>query len=453
MSRLRVTGKLLGARPPTAVLPSRIVPSKISHATLYLCHSSRRLVPLFGPSKRAPLFIFSAVRRHQYSTTVVSPREENGEYSGAPPPPPVDQYPSPPPERAKSSAKLAALHARLSLPLSVPFETLARAMVDSSAEPNLQFSNTHLAFLGRTVINYYTTEYLIARYPRLPMEIMFAAMKAYAGPRALFDVATGWGVEAAAAPGGEVDPGLLQFDSKRSAVELDAAFGYRRKELAEIIKFKFRVGTSSRVVFDDEFGDRVSIGEHERVLERQAMEWRARRGLLSRQEELSLRDPTPVDIESANDRVERAFANMTRAVVGTILLHQGRDEAKSFVHDHILSRKLDLAEMFAFTRPTEELAKLCAREGFEKPVARLLSETGRLSRTPVFVVGIYSGHDRLGEGWGPSLDHARLKAAMNALKSWYLYSPGEDVRLPSETYVPNHEPWEPIYIDIGEVVT
>ena len=34
---------------------------------------------------------------------------------------------------------------------------------------------------------------------------------------------------------------------------------------------------------------------------------------------------------------------------------------------------------------------------------RLLKETGRLSIAPVYVVGIYSGADQLGEGFGSSL--------------------------------------------------
>ena len=44
--------------------------------------------------------------------------------------------PSPPPSLAASSAKLNALHARLSLSLRFPLEILARCLVDSSADSN-----------------------------------------------------------------------------------------------------------------------------------------------------------------------------------------------------------------------------------------------------------------------------------------------------------------------------
>jgi len=99
-----------------------------------------------------------------------------------------------------------------------------------------------------------------------------------------------------------------------------------------------------------------------------------------------------------------------------------------------------------------ELAMLCAREGFEAPLARLESETGRLSRTPVYVVGIYSGKEKLGEGAGPSLDIARRKASMAALKAWYLYSPGNKVRVPSDMMEEGAKPWKAPHIDIGEII-
>lgn len=43
---------------------------------------------------------------------------------------------------------------------------------------------------------------------------------------------------------------------------------------------------------------------------------------------------------------------------------------------------------------------------------RLLKETGRFSVSPVFVVGIYSGQDKLGEGFGSSLSMAEFRVRM-----------------------------------------
>jgi dsRNA-specific ribonuclease len=350
--------------------------------------------------------------------------------------------PSPSPERSLRSAKLAALHARLSLSPRIPLQTLARTLIDASADENPQFNNTNLAFVGQTIMNYHVAEWIMCRYPRLPMTIVWEAMKGYAGNKTLFQVAKSWGVESAAAPGGEVDPGLLQFDhSDPSKGVALLGFGYTRVEVARLPKCNWRRGVANRVVFDDDFGNEVKPT--------------ADGGLKTGEREISDEDPAYMRYGNEDTRnvAEKAHALFVRAVVGAVYAHCGRDTAKAFIKAHILSRTLDLARVFRFNNPTVELATLCARENFEAPVARLLSETGRLSRTPVFVVGIYSGKDKLGEAAGPSLDAARWKAAMNALKSWYLYSPGDNIRVPSDVLENNAKPWTPAYIDMGEIIS
>ncbi|ETS83091.1 hypothetical protein PFICI_04967 [Pestalotiopsis fici W106-1] len=343
--------------------------------------------------------------------------------------------PSPPPHKAKSSAKLAALHARLSLSPKIPVETLARALVDSSADAHSKYNNTNLAYIGATLLNNHASEHLITRYPRLPMSILFAAMKGYVGPAVLHQVARAWGVETAAAPGEEVDPGLLQFDSQQPTT-LMTRWGYVRAESAEIQRFKWRRGVSSRVMYDDAFGEMIP----------------GQRSVTDRGSEFLAENERNTKDMIVQDFPQHAHANFVRALVGAVNLHCGRDAAKNFIKSHFLSRKLDLANLFEFKLPTRELARLCAREDFEPPVARLESETGRLSRTPVYVVGIYSGNDKLGEGAGSDLDSARVAAAINALKAWYLYSPGE-VGVPSDTLAEDAGPWKPAYVDIGEIIS
>lgn len=347
--------------------------------------------------------------------------------------------PSPLPDRALSSAKLAALHARLSLSDKIPLQTLARTLVDASADQNPSFNNTNLAFLGMTLINYHVAEWLMCRYPRLPMTILYSAMNGFAGSRSLHKVAQSWGVESAAAPGEEVDPGLLQFSLDADKVQMKK-WGYVRPEAQHTGGEKWRRGIASRVVMDDDFGDQVT----------RAM---ARNPSLGSEDELP--EERRLTLGNSDEKMQIAFdahASFVRSVIGAIYGHCGREAAKSFVRAHILSRHLDISNLFWFEKPTGELAKLCAREEFEKPVARLLSETGRLSRTPVFVVGIFSGQDKLGEGAASSLEAARTKAAINALKAWYLYSPGENVRVPSDMLVEGAKSWEPVHVDIGEII-
>jgi dsRNA-specific ribonuclease len=353
-----------------------------------------------------------------------------------------------------SSAKLAALHARLSLSEKIPLQTLARALIDPSADPSPHFNNANLAYVGQTLIAYHTSEFLVCRFPRLPMAVLYEAMRAYAGRPALWRVARQWGVDSAGAPGEEVDPGLLQWTDKEQSweKELHARWGYVRKEHVQLEKFRWRRGMSSRVVMDDEFGDTVHAPSRHGVEDLNG-------NIIDTDNDPRSLPKTDIHSEEAAARAEweerrnAAHAAFVRAVVGAVDVHCGGEAAKAFVRSHVLlSRRLDLHAMFRFQQPTRELARLCAREGFDPPVARLLSETGRRSRTPVFVVGIYSGRDKLGEGAAASLDHARLKAAMNALQAWYLYSPGADVRVPSDVLAQGAEPWTPAYIDIGEVV-
>ena len=258
-------------------------------------------------------------------------------------------------------------------------------------------------------------------------------------------------METAAAPGGEVDPGLLQlkmvtpgnadidnagklfkFENDSEAVaqpSTPAAYGrrYAKEE-------NWNKTLSSRTVYDDYFGN---------LAERRESDYAERPELRALDAEHEAQKGTTA---------ERARTNCIRAIFGAIYLHAGRQAAKTFFQDHIQSRQLDIAKMFEFRQPTRDLSRLCAREGLQSPIARLLYETGRTSRHPVFTVGVFSGKDKLGEGSGGSLDEARITAAVAALKGWYLYSPME-VRVPSEMEDgESRRPWEPVLIDGGEVI-
>ncbi|KAL6236983.1 hypothetical protein BDW75DRAFT_205324 [Aspergillus navahoensis] len=342
--------------------------------------------------------------------------------------PKVSKYklPSPPVQAARESAKLAALHARLYLPSRLPLETLARCLVDASADPNPQFNNASFSVLGHDLLTNYASEHLICTYPRLPLTVIFAALYAYIGPKTLTAMAREWGVEHAALPGGEVDPGLLQFKRVEPGTDINSEPLKGTTRPNEDQKH-WRKSISSSVVYDNEFGDPDLAGVSP-----------------SESQSEPLQDVKPVTVEQAS-------AAFVRSIMGAIYLHAGRAAAKRFFEQHILSRHLDISSLFNFSLPTRDLAQLCARENYEAPVAKIISETGRRSRHPVFVVGIFSGQDKLGEGAGASLPEARSRAAVAALKGWYLYSPLE-VRVPSSMEEESAAPWKPVYVDLGEVV-
>lgn len=254
--------------------------------------------------------------------------------------------------------------------------------MDPSADKDRRFTNQHLTTLGNTLTGYFAAEHLVVTYPRLPTEVLYAAVGAYVGNKALAALGREWGVEAAFKPTADVDAGLLQFRRLPPGVDPKRALYHN---------------------------------------------------------------------PDAGSTLEHAMANFVRAVFAGVYLHEGLSATKQFFRQHVLSRKLDVDQLFDFHQPTRELSRLCAREAFEPPVARLLAETGRHSSHPVFVVGVYSGPQLMGEGHGGSLDEARIRAAVNALKGWYLYSPLEK-DLPSKTDECRDAKFKPAYIDPGEVI-
>jgi dsRNA-specific ribonuclease len=263
--------------------------------------------------------------------------------------------------------------------------------------------------LGTDLLSYYTAEFILCTYPRLPITVIWSAMHAYIGERTLAAITKEWGVEFAVEPGPEVDSGLLQFKRLPPGVKPptdgnEAQPGRRR-------------GYSARTVTDNALGEGADSDRF-----------------------------SPEGVTAS-----RASANFVKALIGALYLHGGRPATSKFFKEHFMSRELAVGDLFSFSEPARDLSRLCAREGFQQPVARILSETGRLTRHPVFNVGVFSGKDKLGEGSGSSLPEARFRAAAAALKAWYLYKPLR-VRVPSSMEDKGARPWEPVYIDPGEVI-
>jgi dsRNA-specific ribonuclease len=373
-----------------------------------------------------------------------------------------DELNAPSHVRAKRSGKLAALHARLSLPSKLPLQTLARCLIDSSVDARPGYNNAPLALLGQDLLGYYTSEHLLCHYPRLPLPVLFAAQYAFVGPATLGALRAEWGVEVVASPGQEVDPGLLQLKRVTPGNALSEDGKTLRKDMPSLSRLStgrrneeqnYRRGMSSRIVYDDQFGD-LQTGMPDPDAEPfPGAPISSSTTQEHNTDEVAKQEASPAD----GITVEAASTSFVRALVGALHLHAGASASKEFHAEHILSRHLQLHQLFNFTHPTRDLSRLCLREGFEPPVARLISETGRHSRSPVFVVGVYSGEDKLGEGAGSSLNEGRVRAAAAALRSWYLYSPTpDDIVLPSDmelAEVKAKKTWKAQMIDVGEVIT
>lgn len=136
-----------------------------------------------------------------------------------------------------------------------------------------------------------------------------------------------------------------------------------------------------------------------------------------------------------------AICSCINALVGAVYQEQGPEAAKKMVHDYIISNKqVDLHAAFRRMEAKRHLSALLVRSKKSPAVSRLLSETGRKSSSPVFVVGVFSGGEKLGEGFGSSLKMAEHRACRDALVRHYAQEQ-KDYILPSdahlvESYVP-----------------
>lgn len=287
---------------------------------------------------------------------------------------------------ARKSAALLALHARLELGDKFAFSTLARALVSGTA--NVQFMNNEgMSHFGKNLLSFYVHEYFMIKYPRLPPNVLRHVVKIYTSVDSLAKLGRSWGVEA------DTSSPFTRYISDKSETDL----------LGKLIY------TEASTVKEDGVVE-ISKG------------------------------PETTDLNGA-------MGHFVRALVAGVHAHGGIESSKTFIHKFIIQpRKLDIASIMAFDQPTRELAVLCAREGLERPISRLMSETGRYSKAPVFVVGVFSGNRKMGEGQGASLKEARTRAAVHALKSWYLYSP-VNAKLPSDEEFKGVE-----YVDSGVVI-
>lgn len=293
-----------------------------------------------------------------------------------------------PESTAQQSPLLVALHSRLNLPSSYSLSTLSQALNHIKFESLA--NNFGLNTLGKTLLSYYVSEHLLIKYPRLPMLVHNSAVDAYMGVETLYEIGKSWGI---------------QIDETSKLTK-------HLSQEPEFLKFgKLRF-------IPEEFKQEVKESGVEELSQSEVKTFNKENGAyISKQYE--------------------AYAASVRSIIGGLYTHTNEDATKSFINDHILSRKLPLEQMFQFSQPGRELSRLCEKLNFTEPITtRLIAETGRLTNHAIYVVGVFSGGEKLGEGVGSSIKEAKTRATVNALMSYYLYSPineqGNDIKLPSD---------------------
>lgn len=104
---------------------------------------------------------------------------------------------------------------------------------------------------------------------------------------------------------------------------------------------------------------------------------------------------------------------VVQSIIGALYKEQGASASRTIIHKHILSRAVDVqahVDLHVKMRnPRRLLVALAKKLKQTKPVARLLKETGRHSVAPVFIVGMYSDAQKIGEGHGSSLQMAETR--------------------------------------------
>ncbi|ORY66815.1 hypothetical protein BCR35DRAFT_282858 [Leucosporidium creatinivorum] len=284
----------------------------------------------------------------------------------------------------------------------------------------LHASNSPLATLGNSLLGTLTSELILTSFPNLPTRVSKAATTMYVGPKSLAAVAGAWGV------------GPSRLD-RRDVGKPDQG-KVTRKEMA----YGHLVGGVGGARKKDT-----------------AVEGAAGAGLVRWN-----RTPS----SPARDAVlfEDALASVSRAIVGAIYQIHGFAATRAFVHSHFLSRLLppasssfasptatsDIIPLLKFTNPTRVLTLTLQKSGLEPASHRLLKESGRLSAHSTFVSGVYSGEEKLGEGFGSSIKMSEWRASEDALRRMYL---GGRVKgdLPSETWVSEGKAFEGV--KLGEV--
>ena len=110
------------------------------------------------------------------------------------------------------------------------------------------------------------------------------------------------------------------------------------------------------------------------------------------------------------------MASIVRAFIGLLYKEQGLVAARTFVHTHLLSRQFPIQSLLHFRDPKFVLSNTLKKYQREPPISRLLKETGRMSISPVFVVGIFSGEVKVGEAFGSSLRMAEFRVRISPIR-------------------------------------
>ncbi len=109
------------------------------------------------------------------------------------------------------------------------------------------------------------------------------------------------------------------------------------------------------------------------------------------------------------------LANALEAIIGAIYLDLGYEAAKEFVLRDIVVELPLIINAGSYLDPKSKLQEIVQDKQGITPTYQVISEQGP-DHDKVFLVGVYIGNTKVGEGRGPSKQEAEVSAAENALK-------------------------------------
>lgn len=111
------------------------------------------------------------------------------------------------------------------------------------------------------------------------------------------------------------------------------------------------------------------------------------------------------------------LANAFEALIGSIYLERGYEDAENFIQKHILSKLEAILQSGSWRDPKSHLQEVAQRiDGFT-PLYKVLEEVGP-DHDKVFTLGVYVGTKLMGKGTGPSKQMAQQQAARAALEAY-----------------------------------
>ena len=111
------------------------------------------------------------------------------------------------------------------------------------------------------------------------------------------------------------------------------------------------------------------------------------------------------------------LANAFEAVIGAIYLERGFDDARDFIHKHIIVKLDGILESGSWRDPKSYLQEISQRVDNQTPIYKVLSEEGP-DHDKVFTLGVFVGDNMMGRGIGPSKQVAQQQAARAAIAKY-----------------------------------